>query len=322
MKRIGELSRVFALVTGFALTAGTAAIGQVSGPRRKLPTGSVTQSPRVPEPPVRYEPSAELKNLAEAQGIRDVTVEPGETTATITFRARSGSAPVVEIGGAPPKGGLEGQLEFPARYDQVVAEVVRDDKALTQVNFRAQLSSLDRGTKYYFIITVPGSDGTGTRQIKGSFTTQRKTAHVTVVFTEINVIRGEGDLFDFWVGDKHFGWIGSTDKMLNWDDDDGSHQVNKTVEFPDAPDSLEIFVNGCVDTSYFFENNGCAGVHSVKTEQPEKNSSSEVNVAKQTFALREMPGSDVRREFTIESAQSGSVELAFRVTGYFIITRE
>lgn len=305
------------------LSAATATSAQIefrrpSGVKDRI----VTQPAKEPyQPPVRYEPSEEQLNNAYAEGIRGVKIDIGETSASLLFQAPAGSAPVVEIGSEPPRRGAGGLLEFSNRLAKVDAAIVPDKKSLAQINFKAEFSGLERETRYYYIITTPGSDRNASLQTQDRFATVKTIANVTVEFTEITVIRGEGDLFDLWAANRHLGWIGSTDDMLDWNKDGGGHGINKVIEIQDAPDSIEVLVNGCKDTSLFFENNGCAGVHAVPTRRAYKNSSSETNAALKVFNLNEMPGPNVRKEFEIESIQSGEVELAFRVRGVIVVTR-
>jgi hypothetical protein len=281
------------------------------------------------EPPVRYAPTAEEKNLAESQGIRDVKVATDETTALFTFRARASSAPVVEIGGEPPKSGLGGQLEFPARYGLSVAEVVPDSKVLAQTNFKAEFSKLDRRTTYYYIVTVPGSDGTATRQIHGRFTTKESRAQVTVVYTEIDLTNdsdanSNGDLvFDLFVDNNLFASYGSGKELLDWSDQDGPRRINESTTLANVTDTFLLAVNGCDDDSTVGPN-GCGFRFTTPKTRPEGNWDSDTNVARQAFDIRDFPGAEVRHDFVLQSMQQsgGEGDLSFNVKGYFIIKRD
>lgn len=294
-----------------------AASSQIDFRRPGSMKDKVVQKPEAEQPPVRTAPNGEELNNASAQGLRDFVVEPDENKAVIRFKAPAGSSPVVEVALEPPTLGPSGKLEFSTRLSLVKAEIVTDKRALQQINYIADLSNLERGTSYYYLVSTSDAK----LQTRGRFATSKLKANVTVVFTEISVIRGEAGIFDFWVGDKHLGWIGSTDKMLDWDSDSGSHGIEKSIEIPDAPDSLEILVNVCTDTSYFFENNGCAGLHAVPTREPVKNSSSETNAALRSINIKEISGKEGRQDFELESVQSGKVEVAFKVRGYIQINR-
>ena len=274
------------------------------------------------QPPVRSAQTAEESNNSLAMGLRDFIVDPDENSAVIKFKAPAGSAPVVEIGTELPISGPGGKLEFPSRLQFVQAEVATEKNALQQINFNANLTGLDRGTRYYYLVST--SDAT--LQTRGRFATLKRQTNVTVVFTEISVLRGEVDVFDFWVNSKHLGWIGQTenDKQLDWDSESGSHSINKSIEITDVPDVLELQTNGCEDTMTFFEQNGCGGNfydHTSQHKTPIGDRAVNLNIAIQAINLRDIPGKNVRQEFQIESQQN-KVNLAFCVKGYFVITRE
>jgi hypothetical protein len=313
-------SKLFISLSVLVAASATSAWGQIDFRRPSGMKDRVVTQPakETAQPPIRHAPNAEETNNSLAAGLRDFIVEPDENSAVIKFKAPAGSAPTVEIGVDRPIAGPGGKLEFPSRVGLVKAEIVTDENALQQINFKAELTGLDRGQHYYYIVSTSNAN----LQTQGRFSTVRRQASVTVVFTDITVIRGEAGIFDFWVGGSHLGWIGSTDKMLGWESDSGSHAIEKSLEIADAPDSLEILVNVCTDTSYFFENNGCAGLHAVGTKKPYKNSSSETNAALRIVNIRELTGANVKRDFELESIQSGDVEVAFKVRGYVVITRQ
>src|SRR5215204_4488046 len=93
---------------GLAFLFCAVAGAQMVRPRK--PSEPVVQPSN--EPPVRTSPSPELKNLVEAEGIREVEVTPGEQDVKISFRARPGVAPVVELATEKPARGEGDQLEF------------------------------------------------------------------------------------------------------------------------------------------------------------------------------------------------------------------
>ncbi len=291
---------------------------------RRIGGDQVRQAPAAerPQPPIRSAPSSDERNNSLAGGLRDFEVKPDENSAVIKFKAPAGSAPVVEIGLESPKYGPNGKLEFSSRLNLVQAEIVTEKNALQQINFKADITGLERGTRYYYLVST--SDAR--LQTQDRFKTAALQTNVTVVFTEITVLRGEADVFDFWVNDKHLGWIGQTenDKQLDWDRESGSHSINQSIEILDAPDTLEIQTNGCEDTMTFFEQNGCGGNfydHTKQHKTPMGNRAVNLNIAIRSINLRDIQGNNVRQDFEIESQQN-EVDLAFRVKGYFVITRQ
>ncbi len=124
------------------------------------------------EPPVRTNPSPELKNIVEADGIREESVTPRENDVVITFRARPSVAPIVEVSNEAPVQGDGGRLDFVNRRTMSKATPAPDRIEIVPNLYTVSFSKLERGTTYYYIVTIPPSDGASTRQYQGTFTTK------------------------------------------------------------------------------------------------------------------------------------------------------
>ena len=298
--------------------------------------GRVVVQPKPPanepaQPPVRQAPNAEEKNYAYATSIRVGEAEIGETSATLHFKARSGDAPVVEIGLEAPRRNADGILEFANRLDKVDAVVVPEKNVLSQTNFKADLANLNRTTRYFYIITARGSNGTGTLQTQGRFATEDLSVSVTVVYTEIKVTNdsddgGNGELFFRFYADfpkRDWRAYGSYQKPLSWGDRE-SRQINEVIEINDAPDALALVVNGYDDDSVLGGGTGLEPSELEPLNSPIDRTDLEANVAKQTFNLRDFPGKYHRQEFELNSMShgAGQGDLSFVVKGYFEIKRE
>jgi hypothetical protein len=291
----------------------------------RKPNESVTERSQ-PEPPIREKPSPELINTADAQGIREVKVIPGEKGAAITFRARSGVVPLVEISNQQPVRREGGRLEFPNRLSLTNAAPVPNKYEISPTGYTASISDLEAGTRYYFIITT--GDGPSTRQYRGSFTTIEWRLSVKVFFTEIKVTNdsddgGDGELFfNFYVNRGQVSFWGTPTISLSWNDDEPPRAIPPPVEFEisDSPETLELQVDG-------YDEDGPLGVKTGidpgPLGAPFDNTWFEANLAKQTFNLNDFPGERVRHDFTQESMRqaAGQGDLSFNVKGYFEITR-
>lgn len=177
MRRI--YTNLYAIILGLAIASAAAA--QPASPYLRTGIQSRERSPHIQtssaEAPAarvetRHDSTAEQKNLLEADGIREVIVDASETTVVLTFAARTDASPVVEFSGRRPTRGLGGQLEFPARYGVTLAKPNHRRRIFVRPTYSAEFSGLDPGTRYFYIITVPGSGTTGTRQLQGEFTTK------------------------------------------------------------------------------------------------------------------------------------------------------
>jgi hypothetical protein len=278
---------------------------------------------------VRSAPSSEERNNTLAVGLRDFTEEPGEDSAVIKFKAPAGSAPVVEIGTEQPVNGAGGKLEFSSRIKLVPAEIVVDKNALQQVNFKAEITGLERETRYYYLVSTADSR----LQTRGRFSTHSLTVKVTVVYTEIKVTNdsddgGNGELFfrffanyPRW-GVRDYGDV--TDNLLSWNDEDPPRPINEVIEISDAGDTLDLAVNGYDDDSVLGGGTGMDPSEFEPLARPFDRTDLEANVAKQTFKLRDFPGTHRREDFVLYSMPhgAGQGDLSFVVKGYFEIRRE
>lgn len=303
--------------------------------RTKLPSGRVVDQPeheatvgRPADPPVRYQPSAEQKNLTEAEGIRDVKISPHENAALFNFRARAGSLPTIEFGLERPTATNGGKLQFPTRLGIANAEVVVDKKALTQTHFMAVLNGLEKETRYYYIITAPASDRTGERQIQGHFKTVTSRYDVVVAFKELKVTNdsddgGNGELFfRFITNNKESRDYGTPQRLLSWNDRDPARSINEVFELSDVGGHLQIGVNG-YDDDDVLPGMGLDPGDNQLLNAPFGELFTEGNVAKQAFNLAEFAGKGERVDFTIHSMPhaSGQGDLSFVVKGYIEVRR-
>jgi hypothetical protein len=312
---------------GCILLLAAIAGAQVVRPRK--PGEPVTKSS--PEPPVRLQPTPELKNLSEAQGIREVKETPGEQDVVISFRARPSLYPVVEISTQRPTRGQGGVLEFSNRLTMATAKTNDSKYEISSTSYTATLSGLESGTQYFYIITArtPG-EASKVRQIQGRFTTIQYRLSVKAVFTEIKVTNdsddsGNGELFfQFFVNSREVSFWGYPGLTLSWNDEEPARQISPSVEYEiaDAPETVELAVNG-------FDDDGPLGVKrgldpTGPLNAPYQDTYFEANVAKQTFNLKELPREQERHDFTLQSMQqaAGQGDLSFIVKGYLIITRE
>ena len=323
MEDIKHLRITFCAVTLLMLFCALANAQVV--PTRKSNESVATPTPR-PEPPLRRKPSPELRNTTEAQGIREVKVNPGEKDAAITFRARIGLVPLVEISNVEPVQKEGGKLEFPNRLALTNAAPVPNKYEISPTAYSASISDLEAGTRYYFIITT--GDGPSTRQYRGSFTTIEWKLSVKVLFTEIKVTNdsddgGNGELFfNFYVNGSQASFWGTPTMSLSWNDDESARPIPPPVEYEitDSAETLELQVDG-------FDEDGPLGtkqgIAPGPLAAPYENTWFEANLAKKTFNLNDFPGENARHDFTLESMRqtAGQGDLSFNVKGYFLITR-
>lgn len=322
MKRADHIYNAI-LSISFVLLFIVSANAQIDFRRPSGMRGSTTQTPETPQPPVRAAPSGEEMNNALAGGLREFVVEPDENSASIKFKAPSGSAPVVEIGLEPPRPDPSGKLEFSSRLKLVAAAVVTEKNALQQVNFKADISGLERGTRYYYLV----STANGRLQTQDRFTTVSSTVSVKVVYTEIDVTNdsdsgGNGELaFKFFTNGDVIGMYGALDNLLSWNDTDPPRQINESRELSNVPNVLVLAVNGVDDDS--------VGIYpdirdGFPFTSPGDRGDWEFNVATQSFNLNDYPEKYQRVDFVLNSMPqaAGQGDLSFIVKGYFEIRRE
>jgi hypothetical protein len=319
MEKLRFFNRVI-LLTGIISLFGTVAFTQVVVQRKP---SEIIVKPSTTEPPIRQAPSPEMLNTIDSQGIRDVKIVPAEQNAEISFRARPGLNPLVEISREKPVQGEGKKLEFPNRVSKINAEPIPSKYEIVSSGYTINVSGLESGTRYYYLITV--GEGDSIRQSQGRFSTFAWKTEVKVVFTEIKVTNdsddgGDGELlFHFFVNSSPL--RGNASSFMSWSDEEPAITVNREYEIPDAPDSIELAVNGFDDDTPFGLHTGInpTGPLSAPYDDGE-----EANVAKKTFNLRDFPGAEIRHDFVLESMAhaKGQGDLSFYVRGYFVIKRE
>jgi hypothetical protein len=266
--------------------------------------------------------------------IRNLIVSPTMTGMTLTFAARSGPMPLVEISGvAPFTDSLNHSSFHPTLYqfNPVSMKNKSTPKETAYAGGSYQLNiNLSQDTKYYYIVTLPAQGSFPEYQLTGSFTTTNRK--VTVNFTRIHILddsdpSGSGELsFTFWVeGGVHGGnsrKLGDRENSLYWD---SGHIENLRQMLPfvieQAGDLLRIVVEGEDDDAGLPA--GCIETQTEKDFEdlkPHKIATcgNEVNYAKREFDLSKYPGKFVSIPFTLTSMPLGphGVTLAFDVSGY------
>jgi len=294
--------------------------------------GTVTLPPK-PKEGTDAKPSYPTGDLM-LPALRDLIVSPTMTGMTLTFAARSGPTPVVEISGAAPFTDSRNHSSFHPtlfQFNPVPMKNKSTPKETAYAGGSYQSSvNLSQDTKYYYIVTLPAQGSFPEYQLTGSFTTTNRK--VTVNFTRIHILddsdpSGSGELsFTFWVeGGVHGGntrKLGDRENSLYWD---SGHIENLRQMLPfvieQAGDRLRIVVEGEDDDAGL-----PAGCIETRTEKdfedlkPHKIATcgNEVNYAKHEFDLSKYPGKFVSIPFTITSMPLGphGVTLAFDVSGY------
>ena len=333
--RVKELLMIscVALLTIFSGAANSKGQG---GEKVNKPKGSGVGTVTLPAKPKEgtdAKPSYPTGDLT-LPAIRDLIVSPTMTGMTITFAARSGPVPVVEIASAAPFTDSLNHSSFHPTLFQFKPVVMKNKSTPKETAYAGgsyQLNiNLSQNTKYYYIVTLPAQGSFSEYQLTGSFTTTNRK--VTVNFTRIHILDdsdpdGAGELsFTFWIeGGVHGGntrKLGDEQHSLSWD---SGHIENLRQMLPivieQAGDRLRIVVRGEDDDAGF-----PAGCVILQTEEnfedlkPHKIGAcgNEVNYAKHEFDLSKYPGKFVNIPFTITSMPLGphGVTLAFDVSGY------
>lgn len=323
--------RIYAIacLACFASLCGAASAQMVKPYNPSAPVGQPTQG----GPPVRAAPSPESKNLVTAQGIREVTATPGESSVVISFRAWQSLVPVIEIGTERPVAVAGGRLEFANRLAKVDAAPTPNKNEISPTGYTASIPNLERGTRYYYLISA--SDGASLRQYRGRFTTASVRTNVTVVYTKIDVTNdsddgGNGELFFTfranYPNNSSASYGDSNKNTLSWNDEDPARQINEVIEVGDAPERLELAVNGFDDDSTPLTTADLppGGDYFRPLDRPFDMALLEGNVARQTFNLGDFPGEEVRHDFVLDSMPHAAAQgdLSFKVEGYFVIKRE
>ncbi len=171
--------------------------------------GAQMVRPRKPSEPITKPPAEPAIRTTSGEGdkyvayIQDVNTSLNGDAFTITFYASPGLVPTVEIGKVParqkgdrwvfPEGEYAGQGNaFASQKTGPLSRKV-GTSANTFYTFESSMfniSALQPGTTYYYIISIPVDNGAAQRQTTGSFTTPSRI--VTVVFESVKIIN-DGD---------------------------------------------------------------------------------------------------------------------------------
>ena len=281
-------------------------------------------------------------------GIRDLRLSPTSNGATLTFNARPGPEPLVEIDKNAPSTDSHKHVSFNSaavRFNPVMMKnkSTPTDTAYAGGSYQTNIK-LEQGALYYYIITLAARGSYPEYQLTGSFTTLGRTLRVT--FTRIKILddsdnESNGDLFFYFdVNPSEPSQIriplGDENATLDWESGHVERLQGKrafTQVIKNAPDRLRLLVTG-YDKDSDAEIFGCLlaapGEEDPlwfehlrpKRVYPGTTCEKEVNYAKGEFDLSKYPGKYVNIPFTITSMPIGShgVTLTFDVSGYIEFT--
>jgi hypothetical protein len=264
-------------------------------------------------------------NIGSTWRLRDVITSTTLETAAIRFVARSEAAPTVRLSKEPP--GSEPGTEFKTFAGAPLQLYVHETReALASAYTATPRVPLERGTRYHYIIDVPGDgDRIPRQQYVGEVRTWRQT--VEVVFTEIHVVSdgdtdGPGDLqFTFKAEDGYLTLGQDVEGGLQWND--GSRNKISLPITGLTQDRIRIHVSGMDDdqvrTSRTPTTDPC-----VESYAPVgKNQLYEWNCARTAVDLTQHPGASANIPLYFRSMplRNGST-LMFDVRGYVTVRRE
>jgi len=174
-----------ALLSIFSAASNSKAQGgeKVNRPKRDG-LGTVTL-PAKPKEGTDAKPSYPTGDLM-LPAIRDLIVSPTMTGMTLTFAARSGPVPVVEIAAISPFTDSRNHSSFhPTLYqfNPVPMKNKSTPKETAYAGGSYQLSiNLNQDTKYYYIVTLPAQGSFSEYQLTGSFKTTNKVIVISLDF--------------------------------------------------------------------------------------------------------------------------------------------
>jgi len=274
---------------------------------------------------------------------------------TVTFWTSPHVTPVVEIGQARPVQAGDRWI-FPAEQllgqgtalaSQRTGPLSRKigTSANTFYTFdstQANISSLEPGTSYHYIISVPKEDGSGYNQTTGNFTTLSQT--IKVFFDTVKIVNdsdpdfddvfppppdipdaGEIDLW-FWINHGSPSAIGHAINKFNDNSalTDHFYDLKKEFVIENAPRILTLSVSG-------LDHDGMHTIYSGRSvpaplDGPKDSGLTEENVAKDEWDLTRFPtapGETYRQEFKLVSMPNGGNkgDLSFEVYGHWEVTR-
>ena len=273
----------------------------------------------------RLEDADPTSSLGSTWPLRNVISSTMLETAAIRFVTRPGAAPTVRLSKrAPSDEPGTGFRTFTGTPIQLY--VHETSEGISGAYTASPQVKLERGTRYHYIIDVPGDGNRIPRQQSvGEVQTWRQTA--TVTFTEIQVVSdgdsdGAGELmFNFHAEDGIRTMGQEAGGALGWND--GSRNPISVSISGLAADQLRICVSG------FDEDRpvGSAPPPDDPCTKPITSASSnysyEWNTAKTQVDLTQHPGASASIPLYFRSGSlSGGSKVMFDVRGYVTVTRQ
>jgi hypothetical protein len=329
------------LLACVAMDANGQGAEKTSKPRDKI---GVIIIPAKPKEGTDVKPSYPANDVM-LPAIRDLIFSPTINGATVTFSARPGPIPLVEIDKNPPVTDSVKHATFnPSglRFSPVVMQnkSTPKDTAYAGGSYQTQIK-LEQGTLYHYIVTLPAHKSYSEYQLTGSFRTLSRNVRVT--FTRIKILDdsdsdSNGDLFFVFEANpaepSQVGiLLGNENATLDWESGHIQQLRGRlSLVIKNAPDRLRLLITGTDDdaTGVF----GCLLSPSSNEDPlwfehltPKRISlastcDKEVNYARGVFDLAQYPGRHINIPFTITSLplDRHGVTLAFDVSGYIEFT--
>ena len=263
--------------------------------------------------------------------IHDVQVSTGAQGVVIRFRARPDASPTVKINRQPP-GQIPNSTLWTFTGNPASLTVQGTRSGATGRYVAAGGPPLERGTRYYYIIDVPGAGaGAPAQQHRGEFTTLAQ--RVEIVIDDIYVLSdGDSDnegefIFTLlgcgWPADRSEGLSAGTLGYRGWGD--GARRRNQRhleLQSPHAPDRIEIVMlaeESDAIAGGSVREWSCASVPA----GPGTGGNIEWNVARAEVDLRQVPGRSASAPITLRSAlPRNGTTVMFEARGHITITRQ
>ncbi|MDQ3813215.1 MAG: hypothetical protein M3347_04610, partial [Armatimonadota bacterium] len=278
--------------------------------------------------------------------LTDLKVTPSDRNVVISFASRPNIGPIIEIGKvAPTKQGGRWSFRGPQAQargwevrstgDPAQGRYLFDLSHASKVNLNdpPNFSLLSPGVRYFYIINIPtGLASMPTYQRTGEFVTVMTTVKVT--FEKITIQNdsdadSNGDLvFVFFAnGDAHRKQLGNLDTPLDWGE--GEHPIHEELVVSDAPDKLQLAVNGLDDDRIPFPRYNFPLNWDYEPGIIAQGPPGDLNAAIHTFDLNELLGNATskRVNFFMDSSPVSPAQnneptnLRFTVHGTMEITR-
>lgn len=337
-----HVERMLTMISAVAVVflCGDVASAQVEG-RRKLPVVSDAK-------PVERTTRGNTTDMVAY--FEDVKVSLARSAFTITFFAAPNLVPTVEIATVAPRQ-KNASWVFPegefrqgnAFASQGTGPLSRKVGTVANTLYRFesnmfQIDALEPGTKYHYIISIPGPSGAGQHQTTGNFSTPNRM--VTVVFETVKIINdgdpdpprplppdcGEIALW-FWANyGQPTARFMSIPKLGRGDIggcSDHLYDIKREISLWNAPNNLTLSVSGRDDDRGDHAGADVLGAFEpAPIDWPRDTGDEEQNGGKGEFNLTQIKDGEVRR-FTLVSrpADGGSSgDLVFEVYGYIKVT--